>query len=85
MGMGILLSGCSPPVSLEIGPALGTALRKMGMARLKKAYSGGVWLAMLLDGNAAPEPDDNVLSRDGDPAETLTSRRSRPIVAHLFI
>jgi len=45
---------------LEIGPALGTALRKIGKARLKKAYSGEVWLAMLLDGNAVPEPDDNV-------------------------
>jgi hypothetical protein len=45
MGMGFSSSGRSPPVSLEIGPALGTALRKLGMARLKKAYSGGVWLA----------------------------------------
>jgi len=25
------------------------------MARLEKAYSGGVWLAMLLDGNVVPE------------------------------
>jgi len=31
-------------------------LRKLGMARLEKAYSGGVWLAMLLDGNVVPEP-----------------------------
>jgi hypothetical protein len=33
---------------LEFGPAFGTALRKLGKARLKKAYSGEVLLAMLL-------------------------------------
>src|ERR1700730_1873118 len=33
----------------------GTALRTPGMARLEQAYSGGVWVAMLMDGNAVSE------------------------------
>jgi hypothetical protein len=30
-------------------------VRKLGMARLEKAYSRGVWLAMVMDGNVVTE------------------------------